>query len=265
MKFIMAAVLAFATLPVQAELNWEAALNGPQRSQESKARDSSRHPQETLEFFGLREGMTVLEVAPGGGWYTEVIAPMVSDSGAYYAAHYGMNGPSAYYRASLGKYLQKLAADKDNYGAVIVTQLQPPLEIEAAPAATVDLAVAFRNVHSWMRADALEPTLAAIYKALKPGASFGLVQHRAKPETPVETMKTSGYVTEAYVIAAVEAAGFTLEASSDINANPRDTADHPKGVWTLPPALRLGDVDRAKYDAIGESDRMTLKFIKPGT
>ena len=207
----------------------------------------------------------MVELSPGGGWYTEVIAPLLKDNGTYYAAHHGLNAAGAYYRNSLGRYLQKLAGNADLYGDVIVTQLQPPALVEVAPAGSADLVVGFRNVHSWMRGDILDGVLAAAYAALKPGGRLGIVQHRARPGTSVEDMKKSGYVTEAFVVQAAEAAGFTLEASSDVNANPKDTADHPKGVWSLPPALRDDENDRDKYLAIGESDRMTLLFTKPAS
>lgn len=265
MKYGIALLLALATFGARADFNWDTALEGEQRSADNRARDEYRHPQQTLEFFGLEPGMTVLEIAPGGGWYTEVLAPLMQDNGSYYAAHYSLNPPNGYYRNSLGKFLQKLAGDDELYGDVIVTQLQPPAEVTAAPAGSVDLALAFRNVHSWMRGDALDATLEAIHTALKPGGHFGVVQHRAKPETPVEDMKSSGYVTEQYLIEAAQEAGFELVERSEINANPRDTADHPDGVWNLPPSLRAGDDKRAHYESIGESDRMTLLFAKPAS
>ena len=218
MKYLVVLLTALLALPAQAGLDWDAALGGDHRDAANSARDESRHPRETLEFFGLAEGMTVVELAPGGGWYTEIIAPLLKDNGTYYAAHHGLNSPGSYYRNSLGKYLQKLAGNADLYGDVIVTQLQPPSLVEVAPAGSA-----------------------------------------------VEDMKKSGYVTEAFVIRAAEDAGFKLEAESDVNANPKDTADHPMGVWSLPPALRDDAGDRDKYMAIGESDRMTLLFTKPAS
>jgi predicted methyltransferase len=263
MKYPIALLLAFFMLPAQAEIPWSLALDGEQRSEANKARDIYRHPRETLEFFGITEAMTVLEISPGGGWYTEILAPIVNGKGTLYAAHYALNGPDAYYRNSLGKFLQKMATNPELYDPLIITQLQPPMQTTAAPDGTADLALAFRNVHSWMEADSAEQTLGAIYKALKPGGVFGLVQHRAKPGTSADDMIKTGYVTEKQVLALVSRAGFELVDESEINANPNDTANHPEGVWTLPPALDLGDKDREKYLAIGESDRMTLKFIKP--
>jgi predicted methyltransferase len=261
MKFITALVLALTVLPAQAALDWDAALEGEHRSERNRERDVWRHPRETLTFFGLEEGMTVVELAPGGGWYTEILAPLVGDEGQLYAAHYGLNG-GAYYRRSLGGFLSKLGADDEVYGEVTVSRLAPPGDIAIAPAGTADLVLAFRNVHSWMRGDALSEVFSAAFAALKPGGVFGVVQHRAPEGRSIQAMKETGYVTEAQVIAAAEAAGFKLAERAEINANPRDDADHPEGVWTLPPGLALGATDRATYEAIGESDRMTLKFVK---
>lgn len=258
---VIAVALTLA-LPVQAALDWDAALGGEHRSEETMARDEFRHPRETLEFFGLREGMTVVELSPGGGWYTEVLAPLVADNGTYYAAHGSVNG-SAYARRSLGAYLSMLGNDDDTYGDVIVTELNPPESASMAPAGSADLVLAFRNVHSWMRGDVLEEVLAGVFTALKPGGVFGVVQHRGRDGISVEEMKKTAYVTEDHVISAAEAAGFELAGRSEVNANPKDTADYEKGVWTLPPSLTNGDEDRERYLAIGESDRMTLKFVKP--
>jgi len=263
-KYSIVFLLALFVLPVQAqELPWQTAINGDHRSAQNKARDEFRHPRETLVFFGLEAGMTLVEIAPGGGWYTEILAPLLKDNGQYYAAHYSANGPGGYYRKSLGHYLQKLGENDELYSDVVVTTLQPPGETVIAPAGSADIVVAFRNVHSWLRAGSTEQTMATIYSALKPGGIFGVVQHRAKAGTDMETMKKSGYVTERQLMDMADAAGFVLAGSSEINANPRDIANHPAGVWTLPPSLRLKEKDRAKYSAIGESDRMTLKFIKP--
>jgi predicted methyltransferase len=262
-KYLIAMMLSLAMLPAQAALDWEAALAGDHRSAANKARDGFRHPAETLQFFGLREGMTVVEISPGGGWYTEILAPLLLSKGTLYTAHYGLNGPDAYYRNSLGKFLQKVAAAPAIYDSIIITQLQPPKYVTIAPAGSADMVVAFRNVHSWMGSDSAPATLAAIYTALKPGGVFGVVQHRALPGTSVKAMKKTGYVTQEQVLKMMSVAGFELVAKSDINSNPKDTADHPEGVWTLPPALELGDKDREKYLAIGESDRMTMKFVKP--
>lgn len=263
MRILIAIVALLSVGQANAALDWQTALDGAQRSDANKQRDQYRHPRATLEFFGLREDMTVVEISPGGGWYTEVLTPLLREKGTLYAAHYALNGGSPYYRKSLGKFLVKLAEAKDFYQQVIVTQLQPPLIAETAPAGTADLVVTFRNVHSWINAGTGAAVLEAAYKALKPGGVLGLVQHRAQPGSSVVGQADNGYVLQKQTIDLVEAAGFKLVASSEINANPKDSADHPEGVWTLPPGLALKDVNREKYLAIGESDRMTLKFVKP--
>jgi len=262
-KWITLVITLLVTSHGQAAPDWKTALQGEQRSAPNKQRDEFRHPRQTLEFFGLREDMAVVEISPGGGWYTEILAPLVKDKGTLYAAHGALNPPHPYYRNSLGKFLQKLAADPDLYNGVVVTQLQPPLIAETAPAGSADLVLTFRNVHNWVKAGTADAVLKAAWVALKPGGVLGVVEHRAKPGTSLEVMKKSGYVTEALTIELAESAGFKLKDRSDINANPKDSADHPKGVWTLPPNMRMGDEKREHYLAIGESDRMTLKFVKP--
>ena len=247
-----------------AALDWTTALTGEHRKAGNADRNGARHPQETLEFFGLQPGMTVMEVSPGGGWYTEVLAPLLMGDGTLIAAHYQPNGGD-YARGSLGGFLKKLGDTPDVYREVVVSYLQPPVEVTPAMPNSVDLAVAFRNVHSWMRMNQAEAFLSAIFDALKPGGVFGVVQHRAAPGTDVETMKKTGYVTEEKVIELAELAGLELVEKSEINANALDTKNYPKGVWTLPPSLRNGEVDKDKYLAIGESDRMTLKFVKPAS
>jgi predicted methyltransferase len=259
----LAPVLALAAVaPAQAELDWTAALEGEHRSEKNAARDAFRHPRETLEFFGLREDMTVVELSPGGGWYTEVLAPLLAPSGNYYAAHYSVNGGS-YARRALGRYLQKLGENDDVYGKVTVTTLSPPSTVVIAPPGSADMVLAFRNVHSWMGSDSLAEVFVAAFDALKPGGVFGVVQHRASDGRDIERMKDTGYVSEDHVIAAARSVGFELGGRSEINANPRDTGQWEGGVWELPPSLAGDEADREARLAIGESDRMTLKFVKP--
>lgn len=241
------------------------ALAGDHRDPANLARDRYRHPKETLLFFGLEPDMTVVEVSPSRGWYTEVLAPVLRERGTYYAAGFGAPGPGLpemLARVQAG-YEQKLAARPDLYDRVILTSLRPAKSAELAPPGSADLVLTFRNVHNWMDNGTVEDVFAAMYRALKPGGVLGVVEHRAAPGTPVQTMISSGYVTEDKVIELATGAGFELVDRSEINANPLDTRDHPAGVWTLPPSLRLGETDREKYLAIGESDRMTLKFRKP--
>ncbi len=244
-----------------AELDWDIALEGLHRSEANKKRDVYRHPRETLEFFGLKEGQTVVELSPGGGWYSEILAPLTRE-GTFYAAHFNANTPSGYAKKSLGRYLQKLGSNMDIYREVIVSELPFRDESEIAPEGSVDIILAFRNIHSWLRGDNLRKVLKASYSALKPGGTFGIVQHRSRKELSLDEMKSSGYVTEKFLISRVEEVGFNLEARSEINANTRDPANHPKGVWSLPPSFAGGEKDKQRYIDIGESDRMTLRFKK---
>ena len=240
------------------------ALAGAHRAEANRARDIYRHPRETLQFFGLKPGMTVVEIWPGGGWYTEVLAPVLRGNGVLYAAHFHVDEKSPKYMGpSRDGFLKKLAAHPAVYDQVRVTAFNAPQNVAIAPAGTADLVLTFRNVHNWTAAKNDEASFRAFFTALKPGGVLGVVEHRAKEGAALEEMIKSGYMTEAYVIALAEKAGFRLAGRSEVNANPKDTKDHPRGVWTLPPTWRLGDQDRAKYAAIGESDRMTLKFVKP--
>jgi predicted methyltransferase len=241
----------------------ESVSRGDHRSEANVARNEWRHPVETLEFFGLESDTTIIEILPSTGWYAEIIAPYVRDHGKYYAAHFSPNASAGYMPRILGVFEEKITDRPDLYGRVTVRHLNPPHEVVIAPAESADMALTFRNVHNWILAEQEHEFFASFYAALKPGGILGVVEHRAKPGTSVQVMKDSGYVTEAYVKEVAAAAGFEFVESSEINANSRDTADHPEGVWTLPPNYRMGDTDRDKYAAIGESDRMTLKFMKP--
>ncbi|HEX7061674.1 MAG TPA: methyltransferase [Woeseiaceae bacterium] len=240
----------------------DAAIAGTHRSAENRARDRWRHPKETLAFFGFRSDMTVVEMLPGGGWYTEILAPALKENGKLYAAHYDMNAGS-YERRSLGGFLKKIGEAPEVYGNLVVTTLDLPNRLEVAPPGSADLVVTFRNVHNWFEGgeDDLRLGFQAMYDALKPGGILGVTDHRW-PDPATEDPST-GYISEAHTIEVAEGVGFEFVARSDINRNPQDTHDHPEGVWTLPPTLRLGDKDREKYLAIGESDRFTLKFRKP--
>ena len=241
----------------------EQLAEGEHRSASNIARNGARHPVETLEFFGLQPDMTVVEILPSTGWYTEIIAPFVRDQGKFYAAHFSPNASLSYMPPNLRAFEDKITAEPQLYGKITVRHLNPPHEVVIAPPESADMALTFRNVHNWIMADQQHEFFATFFAALKPGGILGIVEHRAKPDAGMEIMRTSGYVTEAYVKELAAAAGFEFVASSEINANAMDPTVHPRGVWTLPPNYRLGDEDRAKYEAIGESDRMTLKFRKP--
>ena len=240
----------------------ERALAGAHRSAENRARDAYRHPLDTLLFFGIRPQMTVVEAWPGaGGWYTEVLAPLLAESGKLYAAGIPPAPGNDFVTASLASFTQKLAARPDLYGKVSVTTLGPGGG-EIAPQESCDLVVTFRNIHNWMSLGYAKEAFVAMHRALKPGGILGVVEHRADPARPQDPRAANGYVNEQYAIELIESAGFVLEERSEINANPRDTKDYEQGVWSLPPTYRQGGRDRAKFEAIGESDRFTLKFRK---
>lgn len=238
----------------------EEAVASPYRTEANRARDQYRHPVETLNFFGLKPGMKVVEISPGAGWYLEILAPFLASHGHY---------TGALVPSETGAMFAKL-----NAGVEAWIKSHPELESKtkivsfAPPAPLVedggaDMVLTFRNVHNWMAAGKEQAAFEAFYKALKPGGILGVVEHRADAKSKKDPKAKNGYVREADVIATAKKAGFKLEAKSEVNANPKDTKDHPEGVWTLPPVLRLGEKDREKFLAIGESDRMTLKFIKP--
>ena len=242
-----------------------AAVAAPTRSAANRARDRYRHPAETLAFFGIKPSHTVVEIWPGGGWYTEVLAPyLAAGGGKLYAAapDWGRGG------------IDKLKAGNPAlYGPIVVADF-PTFDGKAAevPAGTADAVVTFRNVHNWRmgykrdgKADYSAEAFRQMYAMLKPGGVLGIEDHRLPESADATRERTSGYIKVSTVRALAEQAGFQFAGSSEINANPKDTADWPNGVWTLPPSLRNGEVDRDKYIAIGESDRMTLKFVKPGT
>ncbi len=244
-------------------ISLQSLINGEHRSAANIARNESRHPIETLEFFGLRPDMTVIEILPSTGWYAEIIAPYLRDNGKYYAAHFSPNASLAYMPRILGVFEEKISNEPELYGRVTVRHLNPPHEVVIAPPESADMALTFRNVHNWIMAGQEHEFFASFYAALKPGGILGVVEHRARPGSSMEVMETSGYVTEDYVKEVAAAAGFEFVESSEINANPKDSTDHPEGVWSLPPTFQMGEQNRARFAEIGESDRMTLKFIKP--
>lgn len=269
-KALLAASLLCAAAPVLAQTGapaaagvsatLDAALTGAHRSPENRGRDAHRHPKETLAFFGLQPNMTVVEIAPGAGWYTEVLAPVLKDQGRLIAAHGDPNG-GAYGRRALGGYLLKLAATPDVYDKVEVAAFSPAKGILDVAPGSADMVLTFRNVHNWVGAGTAETAFKLFFAALKPGGVLGVVDHRWPENRPSDPR--SGYLKESEVIRLAEQAGFKLAARSEINANAKDTKDYPKGVWTLPPTFAEGNNDRGRYAAIGESDRMTLKFVKP--
>ncbi|SOB78770.1 Predicted methyltransferase [Sphingomonas guangdongensis] len=227
------------------------------RSPANVARDRYRHPVETLAFFGVKPTDTVVELIPGGGWYTEILAPYLAARGTYYAAgnlERGLNGV---------KKLQTAAPA--TYGKVRLAAFPAAPGAAGVPDGSADVVLTFRNVHNLRFAgvDQTRAAFAEMFRMLKPGGTLGIVEHRLPESRDAAAEEKSGYMKTSSVIGFARAAGFQVAGQSEVNANPKDTADWPEGVWTLPPTYRLGDVDRAKYAAIGESDRMTIRFTKP--
>ncbi len=237
-------------------------LKGSQRDAKNVTRDVYRHPKETLIFFDLQTDMKVLEILPGGGWYTEILAPLMKDSGELTVASFGDTHPTKYLRNLHISFMKKMNADADTYGEVEVVVFNNGGYLKDIPDNSMDMVVTFRNTHNWIRYGGIEETYAAFNRVLKPGGILGVVQHRADKGSDYKASAENGYVPESYLINLVEDAGFELVKKSELNANLADSKDYIEGVWSLPPTYRENDVERDRYTAIGESDRMTLKFIK---
>lgn len=237
-------------------------LAGDQRTAEDRAQDPFRHPKETLLFFGIRPGTRVLQVWPESGWYTKIIAPLVHARGRYYAGVIAPDPDSRFLTARLARYRELLASRPDLYGRVKVVTF-PLNGADVLPEGSVDMVLSFRDLHEWMALGDAPQALGTIYRALAPGGVFGVVDNRGDPGVAQDPRARNGYVRQDYAIRMIEAAGFRLVAASEVNANPKDTKNYRAGVWTLPPDYRLGSFERSKYEAIGESDRFTLKFVKP--
>jgi predicted methyltransferase len=253
-----------STLSASDSASLDTAIGGPQRSDKARARDVYRHPKDTLQFFNVESTQTVLEIAPGGGWYTDILAPYLRDRGHLAEAQYmsPLQSLADEDRDIDVAFRRKLAGAPNVYGNVVVGTLRAGQFSGFDAQQRFDCVLTFRNIHNWLKDGQLDANLRAFNAALKPGGILGVEEHRARPGTSVQQMIDTGYMTEAFVIEHAQAAGFVLAARSEINANSRDTTDHPHGVWSLPPTYEGGDVDRAQFAAIGESDRMTLKFVK---
>ena len=254
---VAAATLVSAATPKAPSPALVAAVKAPSRTAANVARDRYRHPAETLAFFGVKPTDKVVEIWPGGGWYTEILAPYLKDKGTLYAA-----APSAKARGGVEKLI---AANPGVYGKVKFATFPSADAADRVPAGSADVVLTFRNVHNWSfgATDQTQAAFDQMFAMLKPGGTLGVVEHRLPENATGINEAKSGYMKRSSVIAHATKAGFRLVGESPINANPKDTHDYPKGVWTLPPNFAEGDKDRAKYAAIGESDRMTLKFVKP--
>jgi len=243
-------------------------LASEHRSEKSSARDQYRNPKQTIEFFGTKPTDHVLEMWPGTGWYSEILAPYVKEQGKYTAATFSTdnitsdNKRDAFWSRTALKYKKKMS-DKALYGDVVFTEFAPPQKYRCAEASSVDVAYVVRTMHIWDEEGILQQGIESIYDALKPGGVLAVVQHRGQASTSIGSVAVEGYLDERYVVEVAEKAGFQLVDTSEINANASDTKDYPKGVYALPPTLAMGKKDKARYLAIGESDRMTLKFVKP--
>lgn len=263
--FLAGALAALLTGTAHADDALKAAIASSQRTPAYVQRDAARHPYETLMFFGIKPTMTVVELSPGGGWYTEILAPYLRDKGKYIAGSYSPDSSDEHLRGYARSFRSKMAANPALFGKVDVEVFEPPRHLNYAPAGSVDMVLTFRNIHNWIAQgdDNAKKVFKSAYDALKHGGVLGVAEHRLPAGMKQDSKASTGYVHEAYVIKLAESVGFKLGAKSEINANPKDTADHPNGVWALPPTYRNKDADRAKYQAIGESDRMTLRFVKP--
>lgn len=260
---VVAAGLAACATQAHSDDALKAAIASKDRTPANVTRDAARHPYETLSFFGIKPTMTVVELSPGGGWYTEILAPYLRDKGTYIAGGESPSSANPGAKRAADNFTKRLEGKPEMYGKVQRGVFEVSTgSFNIAPAGSADMVLTFRNLHNWMGAG--DEKLTAIFKgvhtALKPGGVFGVVDHRLPAARPADLK--SGYLHEAAVIKLIEANGFKLAAKSEVNANPKDTADYEKGVWTLPPVLANKEVDREKYMAIGESDRMTLKFVK---
>lgn len=261
----LSAIGLLAQAPAHADEALQQAIGSPVRTPSYAARDPWRHPYETLSFLGISADSTVVEISPGGGWYTEILAPYLRAKGQLILAADDPLSTKAETVQNLARLKTKLAASPALYDKVVLGVFAPPTRLDYATPGSADLVLTFRNVHNWMSDGdvGVRTVFESAYRSLKKGGVLGVVEHRLPANKIQDATSSTGYVHQDYVIRIAQQAGFRLEASSEINANPRDTADHVGGVWALPPTYVNKEVDKEKYQAIGESDRMTLKFVKP--
>jgi predicted methyltransferase len=264
LPLLLALVIATVAPAYAADPALDKAVADPQRSAAFRDRDHYRHPVEELEFFGIKPDSSVVEIWPFGGYWTEILAPYLHDHGKLYAAGLPADTGKEGTDKARAKFQEKLDADPARYSNVTVTQFGKD-HYEIAPPGSADFVLTFRNLHNWMPGGYADDAMAAFFKALKPGGIFGIEDHRASTVSPQDPKAESGYVRQDYAIELAKKAGFEFIGASEIDANPKDTKDWAKGVWTLPPELALGNQDRDKYLAIGEADNFVLKFRKPAS
>lgn len=262
------AVTANAELDSQTQVALKAAIDGAHRSDKNKARDVYRKPMQVLDFLGFRSDMKVVEIWPGGGWYTDILAPALKDKGQLVAAQFDLNGPYGYQRRGLGAFFTKLGSNPKLFRQVEVTQFALPYQLQLTEAGSADMVLTFRNVHNWVmplygEGDYAHLAFKASFDALKPGGILGVVDHKWDDASTEDPKSENGYISVARTVELAKSAGFELVAESHILANPKDTKDYDRGVWSLPPVLAFGEQDQQKYLEIGESDRFLLKFVKP--
>ncbi|WP_376691340.1 class I SAM-dependent methyltransferase [Wenzhouxiangella sp. EGI_FJ10409] len=265
MNALRASSLAISALmlavPALADEKLKRIIESDERPAAEAERDQYRNPYETLTFFGIEPDMTVVEISPGGGWYTEILGPYLAEAGQLVAAHWNMDKEDApsYYEPGMATYRERISAER--FGEVEVIAFDPPEMLDLGEPGSADMVLTFRNVHSYAGDDTFRDVAEAAAEVLKQGGVFGVVGHRLPEDA--ESNPRTGYVKQSWVVGIAESSGFVLEEAAEINANPDDTADHPNGVWTLPPSLRVPEgEDEEKYREIGESDRFTLKFVK---
>lgn len=262
------AVTANAELDSQTQVALKAAIDGAHRSDKNKARDVYRKPIQVLDFLGFRSDMKVVEIWPGGGWYTDILAPALKDKGQLVAAQFDLNGPYGYQRRGLGAFFTKLGSNPKLFRQVEVTQFALPYQLQLTEAGSADMVLTFRNVHNWVmplygEGDYAHLAFKASFDALKPGGILGVVDHKWDDASTEDPKSENGYISVARTVELAKSASFELVAESHILANPKDTKDYDRGVWSLPPVLAFGEQDQQKYLEIGESDRFLLKFVKP--
>jgi len=259
---------ASAELDNHTQVVLKAAIDGEHRNEQSRSRDLYRKPMQVLDFLGLRSDMKVIEIWPGGGWYTDILAPTLKDKGQLVAAQFDLNGPYGYQRRGLGAFFTKLGSNPKLFRQVEVTQFSLPYQLKLTEAGTADMVLTFRNVHNWVmplygEGDYAHLAFKASFDALKPGGILGVVDHKWDDENTEDPKSENGYISVARTVKLAKKAGFELVAESQLLANPLDSKDYDRGVWSLPPVLAFGEQDKQKYLKIGESDRFLLKFVKP--